>query len=106
MSSGSTVHSFSVATDRSWKDKASGEWKKQTEWVNVIAWDKKFIDKYSKGDLVWVQGRLQTRSYDKGGEKRYVTEVVAEDVKNFSAMLNGNREDSVSHASAADDVPF
>lgn len=77
---GQAVTSFSMATNRNWKDKQSGEWKKETDWHNVTAWGKEKLAEYLvKGSKVFVQGRLQTRSYeDKNGQKKYVTEVVAD----------------------------
>ena len=72
---GTPVANFSVAV-KGYKD--------ETEWVNVVAWDKtasnckKFLDKGSK---VLVEGRLQTRSYEKDGVTRYMTEVIANQVE-------------------------
>ena len=72
---------FSVATSRRWKDQASGEWKEETDWHNVVLWkSEKVADYLTKGKQVYVEGRLQTRSWEKNGEKRYSTEVVAQDV--------------------------
>lgn len=73
---------FSVATSRRWKDQQSGEWKEETDWVNVVLWRSENLAKYlTKGKQVYVEGRLQTRSYDdKEGKKQYITEVVADEV--------------------------
>ena len=73
---------FSVATNRRWKDQQSGEWKDETDWSNVVLWRGENVSNYlTKGKQVYVEGRLQTRSYeDKDGKKVYSTEVVAEDV--------------------------
>ena len=72
---------FSVATSRRWKDQASGEWKEETDWHNVVLWkSEKVADYLTKGKQVYVEGRLQTRSWEKNGEKRYSTEIVAQDV--------------------------
>jgi single-strand DNA-binding protein len=79
--SGVSVATFSLATNRRWKDKQSGEWKEETDWANVVLWRSENLANYLlKGKQVYVEGRLQTRSYDKDGEKRYVTEVVADEV--------------------------
>jgi single-strand DNA-binding protein len=79
--SGIHVAKFSVATSRRWKDKGSDEWKEETEWTNVSLWRSENLTPYlTKGKQVYVEGRLQTRSYDKDGEKRYSTEVVADEV--------------------------
>ena len=80
--SGAAVTKFSVATNRRWKDQQSGEWKEETDWANVVLWRQENLANYlTKGKQVYVEGRLQTRSYDdKDGKKQYMTEVVAEDV--------------------------
>jgi single-strand DNA-binding protein len=73
---------FSVATNRRWKDQATGEWKEETDWTNVVLWRSENLAQYlTKGKQVYVEGRLQTRSYDdKDGKKVWTTEVVADDV--------------------------
>lgn len=79
---GSSVTKFSVATTRRWKDQQSGEWKDETNWSNVTLWRAENLAPYlTKGKQVYVEGRLQTRSYeDKDGKKVYATDVVADDV--------------------------
>jgi single-strand DNA-binding protein len=79
---GAAVTKFSVATNRRWKDKESGEWKEETDWSNVTLWRSENLANYlTKGKQVYVEGRLQTRSYeDKDGKKVYATDVVADDV--------------------------
>jgi single-strand DNA-binding protein len=77
----SSVANFSVATSESWKDKRSGERQEKTEWHNIVVWNEKtieFVEKYlKKGDLVRIEGKLQTRKWeDKDGVDRYTTEVV------------------------------
>ena len=71
---------LSVAASEHWKDKQTGERKTKTEWVKVRVYDKRsveFAKQYlAKGDLVYVQGKLETRSWeDKDGNKRYETTV-------------------------------
>jgi single-strand DNA-binding protein len=79
---GIAVSRFSIATTRRIKDNATGEWKDETDWNNVVLWRNENLAPYLlKGKQVYVEGRLQTRSYeDKDGVKKYSTEVVAEDV--------------------------
>jgi len=79
---GVSVTSFSVATSRRWKDQQSGEWKEETDWSNVTLWRTENLAQYlTKGKQVYVEGRLQTRSYDdKDGKKVYRTDVVADEV--------------------------
>ena len=80
--SGAAVTKFAVATSRSWKDQQTNEWKEETNWTNVVLWRQENLANYlTKGKQVYVEGRLQTRSYDdKDGKKVYTTEVVADDV--------------------------
>ena len=84
------VTKFSVATNRRWKDQQTGEWKEETNWSNVVLWRGENVAPYlTKGKQVYVEGRLQTRSYDdKDGKKVWTTEVVAEDV----ILLGGRGE--------------
>ena len=88
--SGVAATRFSVATSRRWKDKQSDEWKEDTNWTNVIVWQQEKLAEYLvKGKQVYVEGRLQTRSYDdKDGKKVYATEVIADDV----ILLGGQAE--------------
>jgi len=75
---GSTVCSFSVAVNRSWK--SDGETKEATEWFNIETWGKlgEICQQYlSKGRLVFIEGRLQTDRYEQDGETQYFTKVVA-----------------------------
>jgi single-strand DNA-binding protein len=81
---GAQVASFSIATSFNWTDQ-SGQKKEQTEFHNVVAWRKlaEIIGQYlKKGSQVYIEGRLQTRSWDDktSGQKRYRTEVVADNM--------------------------
>ena len=91
--SGAAVTKFAIATTRSWKDQQTNEWKEETNWTNVVVWRQENLANYlTKGKQVYVEGRLQTRSYDdKDGKKVYTTEVVADDV-----ILLGGRGDGSS----------
>lgn len=95
--SGISYTRFSIATTRSWKDQQSDEWREETNWTNVTAWRKENHANYlSKGQRVYVEGRLQTRSYDdREGRRVYITEVIADDI----LLLGGaNREEQPSSA--------
>lgn len=78
---GTPVCVFGVATNRSWKDSASGEQREEAEFLNIVAWNKLAEICYNllaKGMLVYVEGELRTRSYENAnGETVYRTEVVA-----------------------------
>jgi single-strand DNA-binding protein len=88
--SGTSVTNFNMATTRRWKDQASGEWKEQTDWHRVKYWRAENVANYLlKGKQVYVEGRLETRSYDdKDGKKVYTTDVVCEHL-----VLLGGRQD-------------
>jgi single-strand DNA-binding protein len=76
---GTAVANFSMATTERYKDDA-GAARERTEWHNVVAWAKlaDFAAQYlRKGMLIYVEGRLQTRSWEKDGQKHYSTEIVA-----------------------------
>ncbi|MBV9304078.1 MAG: single-stranded DNA-binding protein [Acidobacteriaceae bacterium] len=92
--SGAAVTRFAIATTRSWKDQQTNEWKEETNWTNVVLWRQENLANYlSKGKQVYVEGRLQTRSYDdKDGKKVYTTEVIAEEV----ILLGGRAEGATS----------
>ncbi len=87
-SSGVAVATFTIATNESWKDQ-EGNFQERTEWHNIVAWRKlaEICSEWlKKGKKVYIEGRLQTRSYDdKNGVKKYVTEIVADDL----IMLDG-----------------
>lgn len=84
------VTKFSVATSRRWKDQQTGDWKEETDWTRVVLWRGEAVAPYLlKGKQIYVEGRLQTRSYDdKDGKKVWATEVVADEV-----ILLGGRGD-------------
>ena len=80
---GQPVTQFTVAVNRNYKD-ASGEWKEETEWFRVVAWGplaERTAEYLRKGRKVYVEGRLQTRSWEaQDGQKRYTTELIANTV--------------------------
>ena len=90
--SGTAVANFSLATDERWS--SNGESQSRTEWHNIVVWSKlaEICNQYlTKGRLVFIEGRLQTRDWeDKDGNKRRTTEIVASDMK----MLGGRREEA------------
>jgi len=83
--SGQPVCNFRMATNRNWTDRESGEKQEKVEYHTVVAWRKlaTIVSQYlRKGGLVFVEGRLTTRSWDdSSGVKRYRTEVVAENIQ-------------------------
>lgn len=91
MPEGGAITNISLATTESWKDKASGEKKEKTEWHRVSFFGKlaEIAGEYlKKGSQVYVEGRIQTREYEKDGAKRYSTEIIADRMQ----MLGGKPE--------------
>ena len=91
--SGVSVSSLRIATNRRYKDQQTGEWKEETDWHSVTLWRSENLAQYlTKGKQVYIEGRLQTRSYeDKDGQKKYVTEVVCEDLILLSGQGGGGQ---------------
>lgn len=89
---GVPVAKFSLATNERYKDK-SGEWQDRTEWHNIVAWQRlaEIVGEYvKKGSKIYIEGRLQTSSWEdkQSGEKKYRTEIVANDL----VLLSGRGE--------------
>lgn len=74
------IAALRIATSESWKDKRTGERQERTQWHNISVLSEptaKFVLQYvKKGDMVLVEGQIETREWDKDGEKRYSTEIV------------------------------
>lgn len=101
---GTPVSKFSIATSRRWKDSQSGEWKEETDWHSVVLWRSENLTAYLvKGKQVYIEGRLQTRSYEKNGQKHYSTEVTAEEV---ILLGGGNGERTNGGKSGEADPPY
>jgi len=92
-STGKPVTSFSVAVSRRWVD-SKNERREETEWFNVVAWGNlaEICSQYvNRGRQVYVEGRLQTRSWDDDqGQRQYRTDVIASEVTILSRRHNGN----------------
>lgn len=87
LDNGATVANFTLATSESYKDKTTGDKKEITEWHNVVLWRglAEISQKYlHKGDMVYIEGKLRTRSWEKEGVTRYTTEIIADNM----TMLN------------------
>jgi len=96
---GTAMTRFTVATSRRWKDKGTDEWKEETDWHTVVLWRQENLGQYlTKGKQVYVEGRLQTRTYEKDGEKRYSTEITADEV----ILLGGDKQESAPRSRQAD----
>jgi len=115
---GTMVTNFNLATDEQRKDK-NGEKIQRTEWHKIVTWGKlaEICGNYLvKGKLVFVEGRIQTRSWeDKEGVKRYTTEIIASNMqmldskgqnKTSDASLDAETENVNDSSAPIDDVPF
>lgn len=93
--SGAKVANFSIATTESYNDKNTGQKVEKTEWHNIVMWRglAEVAEKYlRKGSQVYVEGRLQTRSWDdQNGQKKYMTEIVADNMV-MLGRPGGNRD--------------
>jgi len=116
--SGQTVASFSLATSRRWRDR-DGNRQEQTEWHNIVCWGRsaEIAGQYlTKGKQVYVEGRLQTRSWEdkQSGEKKYRTEVICENFQmlgqrsdqNSGGRSSGGRSPEEDFSGNDDDIPF
>ena len=107
--SGSIVAEFSVATNQEWKDR-DGQKQTKTEWHNCKAWDKlaDIVGQYVvKGMQVYVEGRLETRSWDADdGSKRYRTEVRVFELQMRSGREGGSEAPTEQVGTDEDDLPF
>jgi single-strand DNA-binding protein len=102
LENGATVANFTVATSESYKDKTTGEKKEVTEWHNIVLWRglAEIAQKYlHKGDMVYIEGKLRTRSWEKEGVTRYTTEVVADNMTMLSTKGSGGSSSSAGYSS-------
>lgn len=119
--SGAAVCNFSLATSESWNDKNSGQKQEKTEWHRIVVWGKlaELCNQYlSKGKQAFVEGKLETRSWeDKEGKKRFTTEIKATTVQFISGGAASGSDDNGSDSGnydgpdedpnfASDDIPF
>lgn len=127
LENGAVVANFSIATTETYKDKTTGERKEITEWHNIVLWRgiAEVAQKYlHKGDMVYIEGKLRTRSWEKEGVTRYTTEIVGDQMTMLSPKSGGGGNSgydgggsssqersnspasSAPHDDSADDLPF
>jgi len=126
LENGTAVANFSMATSESYKDRNSGERKTITEWHNIVLWRglAEVAEKYlKKGDQVYIEGKLRTRSWeDKDNNTRYTTEIVGDNMtmlgsrgssaeKDPEAVGSAEateiaNEEAISSGEETDDLPF
>lgn len=116
LESGVHVATFSVATTENWKDK-DGNKKESTEWHNIVLWRglAEIAAKYlHKGDLVYLEGKITTRKWEKDGVTRYTTEIVGDTMKMLSTKKSSSTGGEAAPEPTAppeggkptDDLPF
>ena len=108
---GKAVAIFTVAATNTYVDSTTNETKEQTAFINCVAWGKtgEAVGNCKKGDRLLVNGRIQTRSYeDSNGQKKYVTEVVADFVgKKLDGEFDGGSNfDSFDTTNQDENIPF
>jgi len=92
MPNGNGVANVSLATSETWKDKNTGDQQEKTEWHRVIFFNRlaEIVEQYvKKGTKLYIEGRLQTRSWEQDGVKRYTTEVVASEMQMLDSRGGG-----------------
>jgi len=114
--SGGSVCNFSIATNRSWTDKNSGEKKQDTEFHNIVIFGKmaeSTAQYMKKGDSILIEGRIQNRSWEgSDGVKKYKSEIVAESVqfgskrRTDNSQPAGETEEVIQQEEPVEDIPF
>ncbi len=102
--SGVKVANFSLATDESYKDK-DGVKVEKTEWHNCQAWRglAEVIEKYvKKGDLIYVEGKIQTRKYEKDGVTHYATDILVQEMTMLGGKKDGGQSGSGGYSAPSD----
>jgi single-strand DNA-binding protein len=123
LENGATVANFTMATSETYKDKTTGDRKEITEWHNVVLWRglADIAAKYlHKGDQVYIEGKLRTRSWEKDNVTRYTTEIVGDNMTLLGSKSSGSGSSERTQAAptnqaanepgipsdATDDLPF
>jgi single-strand DNA-binding protein len=124
LENGAVVANFTMATSETYKDRVTGEKKEITDWHNIVLWRglAEISQKYlHKGDMVYIEGKMRTRSWEKEGVTRYTTEVIADNMTMLSTQRSGSstsspeggysgtakpQENFSADASGTDDLPF
>ena len=106
MDSGANRTNFSVATNETWTDKDK-KTQTRTEWHRITVWGKlaDICSQYlKKGSKVYIEGRLQTRSWEQDGQKKYSTEIVASEMQMLDTR--NNNSSAPSEDGDKDELPF
>lgn len=93
MPNGNSVVNLSIAVNESWKD-GNGEKQERTEWIKIVFFNRlaEVVEQYvKKGSKIYVEGRLQTRQWEKEGQKHYTTEIVASEMQMLDSRVSGSQ---------------
>ena len=105
LENGAVVANFSIATSEVYKDKTTGDRKETTEWHNIVVWRglAEIAQKYlHKGDMVYIEGKLRTRSWEKDNVTRYTTEIIADNMTMLSGKSGGGNSGGGNEYSGAE----
>lgn len=121
MPNGEAVANFSIATTETWKDK-QGVKQEKTEWHNIVTYRKlaEIVGEYlKKGSQIYLEGKLQTRKWEKDGITRYSTEIIMDEIKMLSGKPesgtqrdseqsggNSSANDAINFDDMGDDIPW
>ena len=87
---------FSLCTSRKWKDRSSGEQREEANWHNIVVFSPYLVDLVKrfvqKGTRLYIEGEVKTRSYEKDGETKWITEVVVPQIKGEIMLLGRAKE--------------
>lgn len=122
LENGVTVVNFTMATSETYKDRVTGEKKEITDWHNIVLWRglADIAAKYlHKGDQVYIEGKIRTRSWEKEGVTRYTTEIIGDNMTLLGSRQGGSSSGSApayqqsggddfksNDSNATDDLPF
>jgi len=97
MPNGNAVANVSLATSETWKDKNTGDQQEKTEWHRVVFFNRlaEIVEQYvKKGSKLYIEGRLQTRSWEQDGVKRYTTEIVSNEMQMLDSRGGGGGDNN------------
>jgi single-strand DNA-binding protein len=108
--SGAETTRFTIATTKQWKGN-DGKTTSKTVWHNIVSWGTiaKTAMELSKGDLVLIEGEIDSRTYEKDGQKKYITEIVANKITLISSWKSNkesSKEELESEEESIDGLPF
>jgi single-strand DNA-binding protein len=108
LENGATVANFTMATSETYKDKTTGDRKEITEWHNIVLWRglADIAAKYlHKGDQVYIEGKLRTRSWEKEGVTRYTTEIIGDNMTLLGSKPGGSSSSPSANVSSYQQSP-